>query len=76
LSAAASSPDGADWGLPRTPECPFCGGTDTELHSPFGSAASVATYWCANCRTAFEHIKWMRTERTEPTRTDETPDEI
>lgn len=48
----------AQLGCPETTTCPFCGGTDTELHSPFGSALSVATYWCLKCRTAFEWIKW------------------
>jgi len=50
--------DAAEWGLPANPACPFCEGRETELHSPFGSAASVATYWCRTCHTAFERIKW------------------
>jgi hypothetical protein len=50
--------DGADYGLPRRVECPFCDGQETELHSPFGTALSVATYWCLRCRTAFEWVKW------------------
>jgi hypothetical protein len=50
--------DAQDYGLPRRVECPFCGGTETELHSPFGTALSVATYWCLRCRTAFEWVKW------------------
>lgn len=47
-----------DLGYPASTPCPFCGGSETELHSPFGSALSVATYWCRRCRTAFEWIKW------------------
>ena len=45
-------------GYPATVPCPFCAKSETELHSPFGSALSVATYWCRGCRTAFEWIKW------------------
>lgn len=45
-------------GYPDTVPCPFCDTSETELHSPFGSALSVATYWCRSCRTAFEWIKW------------------
>lgn len=45
-------------GFPDRVACPFCDGHETELHSPFGSALSVATYWCNRCRTAFEWIKW------------------
>lgn len=45
-------------GYPISVSCAFCGGSETELHSPFGSALSVATYWCRSCRTPFEWIKW------------------
>ena len=45
-------------GYPASPSCPFCETAETELHSPFGSALSVATYWCRRCHTAFEWIKW------------------
>ena len=45
-------------GYPESTACPFCEGMETELHSPFGSALSVATYWCRRCHTAFEWIKW------------------
>lgn len=45
-------------GYPASTRCPFCGESETELHSPFGSALSVATYWCRRCHTAFEWIKW------------------
>lgn len=44
--------------LPPSPPCAFCDRTETELVSPFGGQLSVATYWCRNCRTAFEYIKW------------------
>lgn len=44
--------------LPESPPCPFCGGRETELVSPFGGQLSVAQYWCRGCRTGFEQIKW------------------
>jgi hypothetical protein len=50
--------DAEAYGLPRRVACPFCDGLETELHSPFGTALSVATYWCLDCRTAFEWVKW------------------
>ncbi len=50
--------DARDYGLPEHVPCTFCGGEDTELHSPFGSALSVSTYWCRRCYTAFEWVKW------------------
>ena len=51
-----------EYGLPETVRCPFCEGSETELHSPFGTALSVATYWCRRCRTAFEWVKWAPQE--------------
>lgn len=48
-----------EYGLPERVRCPFCDGNDTELHSPFGTALSVATYWCRRCHTAFEWVKWQ-----------------
>lgn len=44
--------------LPTAPACPFCEGTETELVNPFGSHASVSTYWCRACRSPFELLKW------------------
>jgi hypothetical protein len=44
--------------LPASPSCPFCEGKETELHSLFGSHASVTTFWCRSCRSPFEHMKW------------------
>jgi hypothetical protein len=51
------TPDARELGLPESVECPFCGGLDTELHSPFGPQLSVATYWCRHCHTAFDWVK-------------------
>ncbi len=53
----ASTFSAADFGLPDRVECPFCCAKQTELHSPFGSQLSVATYWCRSCHTAFEFMK-------------------
>jgi hypothetical protein len=51
-------PDARAYGLPERVACTFCDREETELHSPFGTALSVATYWCRECRTAFEWVKW------------------
>lgn len=51
-------PDAGQYGLPETVTCPFCDGRNTELHSPFGPQLSVATYWCRDCHTAFDFVKW------------------
>lgn len=52
--------DATAFGLPEHPPCPFCSAEHTELHSPFGPQLSVATYWCNDCRTAFELLKWRK----------------
>ena len=48
--------------LPAAPACPFCEGVETELVNPFGSHASVSTYWCRACRSPFEVLKWKARE--------------
>jgi len=48
-------------GLPKTPACPFCSGEETEIFSAFGSQLSVSTYWCRDCRSPFELMKWTST---------------
>ncbi len=58
--------DAAAYGLPESPACPFCAGRHTELHSPFGPQLSVATYWCRDCRTAFEFLKWRPPPERQP----------
>lgn len=44
--------------MPHSVECPFCDGTNTEQFSAFGSAVSVGQYYCRECRTVFEWMKW------------------
>lgn len=39
-------------------ECPFCGTTDVEKESDFGSEISKEKYYCNGCRTVFERIKY------------------
>lgn len=48
--------------IPESVQCPFCSGTDTEQFAAFGSALSVSQYWCRNCRTVFEWMKWREVE--------------
>lgn len=55
-----------EYGLPERVPCPFCDGVETELHSPFGTALSVATYWCRSCHTAFEWVKWNEVAGNRP----------
>ena len=38
--------------------CPFCGSDDSELESTFGSEVSKSQYYCNNCHTVFERIKY------------------
>lgn len=59
-------PDAAAYGLPEHVPCPFCEGTDTELHSAFGPQLSVATYWCRTCHSPFEWIKWNTPKTARP----------
>ena len=40
------------------PSCPFCGSTDVERESAFGSEISKSQYYCNGCSTMFERIKF------------------
>lgn len=57
---SSPSPSADSTRLPKAPPCPFCEGTATELMSAFGSHASVSTYWCRDCHSPFEVLKWTR----------------
>jgi ring-1,2-phenylacetyl-CoA epoxidase subunit PaaD len=37
--------------------CPFCGSSDTELRSEFGSTACKAIHVCRSCRQPFDEFK-------------------
>lgn len=48
----------ASGAMPESVACPFCDGAETEQFSAFGSAVSVGQYYCRDCRTVFEWMKW------------------
>jgi DNA-directed RNA polymerase subunit RPC12/RpoP len=37
--------------------CPYCGSTETEVFSLFGSQLLTAQYYCRACHTPFEQVK-------------------
>ena len=41
----------------RRVPCPFCGSSNTERKSEFGSTACKAIHFCAECRQPFEEFK-------------------
>ncbi|WP_449271955.1 PaaD-like zinc ribbon domain-containing protein [Haloterrigena gelatinilytica] len=41
-----------------TVTCPFCESTDTDRESAFGSEISKTQYYCNDCNTVFERIKY------------------
>ena len=38
-------------------ECPYCGSSDTEEKSEFGSTACKAIHFCRSCRQPFDYFK-------------------
>lgn len=56
----ASAPDNSNGGQPR---CPFCGATEVELLSLFGSQLLTQQYYCRACHTPFERLKDAGDER-------------
>jgi ring-1,2-phenylacetyl-CoA epoxidase subunit PaaD len=43
--------------LVRRAPCPYCGSSNTERKSEFGSTACKAIHFCADCRQPFEEFK-------------------
>lgn len=39
------------------PRCPFCGSSDVEMFSLFGSQLLTEQLYCRACGTPFEHVK-------------------
>lgn len=73
MSGDSSSGSPSDADLDRTLEsrempdsvtCPFCDGEETEPFSAFGSSLSVSQYYCNDCHTVFEWMKWRRREES------------
>ena len=44
--------------LPASLPCPFCESENTEVFSSFGGQASTCQYYCNDCRTVFEAMRW------------------
>jgi formate dehydrogenase maturation protein FdhE len=38
--------------------CSFCDSTNVKLVAPFGTAQLVRQYFCNDCKTVFEYVKW------------------
>ncbi len=43
---------------PESVACPFCGSSETELFSRFGSMLMSAQHYCRDCRTVFDRVRW------------------
>jgi transposase-like protein len=41
-----------------TVRCPFCESTNTRKESDFGTTLAYAQFYCNECRTVFEWLKW------------------
>lgn len=46
--------------------CPFCGSTETEFFSLFGQFLLASQYYCRNCRTVFDVVRWTEDKRRPP----------
>ncbi|CAG0971389.1 hypothetical protein ANRL3_01520 [Anaerolineae bacterium] len=50
--------DGSEGNARKLVACPFCNSTDTEMIALFGQQMMTSQYYCKNCRTGFEAVKW------------------
>jgi hypothetical protein len=51
--------------------CPFCGSADYELFSLFGHTLLASQYYCRQCRSVFEAIRWQDSAIAPPPAADE-----
>lgn len=47
------------------PKCPFCDSTDAELFSLYGQTLFGSQYYCNNCRSIFEVVRFHEQEQAE-----------
>ncbi len=62
MAKAPESPvaPGAAHGEPIA--CPFCSSTETEFFSLFSQFLLTSQYYCRNCRTVFDVVRWTEEE--------------
>lgn len=46
---------------PEAVACAFCESTETELVSLFGQNLLSSQYYCRNCHSVFEAVRWVET---------------
>ncbi len=56
----------------REVACPFCSSVDTELISLFGMQMMTSQYYCRQCHTVFEAVKWTKARGPELDRSKES----
>lgn len=49
----------------KIPSCSFCNSTEVEKISSFGTAQLVRQYYCNNCNSVFEFIRWQEAQTKE-----------
>lgn len=66
------TPPGSEPEIPSSSvACAYCDSTETEFFSLFGQSLLSSQYYCHNCRTVFESVRW-----TEGAENDRTADGI
>ncbi|WP_444544705.1 PaaD-like zinc ribbon domain-containing protein [Siminovitchia terrae] len=45
-----------------SPRCSFCESEDVSRMASFGTAQLVSQYYCNNCRSVFEFIRWQKAD--------------
>lgn len=46
----------------KSVHCSFCSSENVEKISSFGTAQLVRQYYCKNCKSVFEYIRWQEQE--------------
>lgn len=44
------------------PCCSFCNSKNVKIIAPFGTAQLVRQFYCLDCKSVFEYIRWQNEE--------------
>ncbi|MFC0560733.1 PaaD-like zinc ribbon domain-containing protein [Halalkalibacter alkalisediminis] len=49
------------------PFCSFCNSENVNLIAPFGTAQLVRQFYCGDCKSVFEYIRWRDEDQNKHT---------
>ena len=54
--------------------CPYCHATNNELFSLFGQTLIGSQYYCHDCHSVFESVRWQERDHSPPSEANSRPE--